>query len=440
MSAAEATLHERIVLGAMLLNSALVDELTGLGLVEESFWQEPHRMVWRSILAAREAGEPTEPVALGSRLAAAGHLTRIGGLAYLHTLVESVPTAANGAYYARKVLEQAQWRTAQQVHDRFGQLLEQPGTRSAAEVRESVRAMLDEMAVDPAAGDPVPWADLIRPGLDEIEAAGTPDGSRRRIPTGFTDLDKLLGGGLGDGELIQIAGRTGMGKSVLARGIAAHAAFHEKVPAVVFTLEMTRQEVFEAVLSARTRIPHHNIKTGALNDQDWTTAARFVADTVDVPLFVDDTPTITLPEIAMKCRRLKQRYGQLGPVVVDYLQLMTSPKRVENRQQEVSALSRGLKLLAKELECSIVGVSQLNRSPDQRGDKRPQLSDLRESGSLEQDANVVVLLYREDYYDKESPRAGEADFIVAKHRGGATDTVTVAAQLHLSRFVDMAIP
>ena len=207
---------------------------------------------------------------------------------------------------------------------------------------------------------------------------------------------------------------------------------------LIFSLEMSKVEIVMRLLSAESRVPLHVLRSGGLSDDDWTKLARRMGEISEAPLFVDDTPNMTLMELRAKARRLKQR-NDLKLIIVDYLQLMTSPKRVESRQQEVAELSRGLKLLAKEVECPVIAVSQLNRGPEQRTDKRPQLSDLRESGSIEQDADVVILLHREDYYDKESPRAGEADFIVAKHRNGPTDTVTVAAQLHLSRFVDMAI-
>jgi replicative DNA helicase len=195
--------------------------------------------------------------------------------------------------------------------------------------------------------------------------------------------------------------------------------------------------VFQATLSAELRIPLHTIHEGRMTDAEWTDAARFVADTVDVPLWVDDTPSIGLAEIRAKCRRLQKRHG-LGLVVVDYLQLLDTG-RSENRQLAVGALSRGLKVLAGQLGCPVIAVSQLNRGPEMRANKHPQLADLRESGSIENDANIVILIHREDFYDKESPRRGEADFIVAKNRGGPLDTVTVAAQLHFSRFIDMSI-
>lgn len=216
------------------------------------------------------------------------------------------------------------------------------------------------------------------------------------------------------------------------------AAIRHNMASAIFTLEMSKIEVVTRLLSAEAKVPLHVMRSGHLSDDDWTRLARRMGEISEAPLFVDDTPNMTLMEIRAKARRLRQRHG-LRLVVVDYMQLMSSPKKVESRQQEVADISRGLKLLAKELEVPVIAMSQLNRGPEQRTDKRPQLSDLRESGSIEQDADVVILLHRDDYYDKETPRAGEADLIVAKHRNGPTDTITVAAQLHFSRFVDMAV-
>ncbi|WP_207914326.1 replicative DNA helicase [Micromonospora sp. KC213] len=241
-------------------------------------------------------------------------------------------------------------------------------------------------------------------------------------------------------EHLYLAGRSMIPthNSTASMDFARNAAIRANQAAAIFSLEMSKVEIVMRLLSAEARVPLHVLRSGQLSDDDWTKLARCMGEISEAPLFVDDTPSMNLMEIRAKARRLKQKHD-LKMIVVDYLQLMTSPKRTESRQQEVADLSRGLKLLAKEVECPVIAVSQLNRGPEQRTDKRPQLSDLRESGSIEQDADVVILLHRDDYYDKESPRAGEADFIVAKHRNGPTDSITVAAQLHLSRFVDMAV-
>ena len=225
--------------------------------------------------------------------------------------------------------------------------------------------------------------------------------------------------------------------STLALDFARAAAIRNSMSTVLFSLEMGRNEITMRLLSAESRVPLQTMRTGQMNDDDWARLARRMSEVADAPLFIDDSPNMSMMEIRAKCRRLKQRHD-LKFIIVDYLQLMSSPRRVENRQQEVSELSRSLKLLAKELEVPVLALSQLNRGPEQRTDKKPLLSDLRESGSIEQDSDVVILLHREDQYEKESPRAGEADLIVAKNRNGPTTTVTVAFQGHYSRFVDMA--
>jgi len=234
-----------------------------------------------------------------------------------------------------------------------------------------------------------------------------------------------------------IAARPALGKSTMALDVCRTASIKHGLTSVIFSLEMSRNEIVMRLLSAEAQVPLQHMRSGTMSESDWSKLAGKMGTVSDAPLFIDDSPNMNLMEIRAKCRRLKQRHD-LRLVVVDYLQLMSSGKRVESRQQEVSEFSRSLKLLAKELDVPVIAVSQLNRGPEQRQDKRPMLADLRESGSLEQDADMVLLLHREDFYERESPRAGEADFIVAKHRNGPTATITVAFQGHYSRFVDMA--
>ena len=272
--------------------------------------------------------------------------------------------------------------------------------------------------------------------LDELEAIASHDDTLTGVPTGFTDFD-ALSNGLHPGQMIIIAARPAVGKSTLALDFARSAAIKHQLTTVFFSLEMGRNEIVMRLLSAEARVPLHTMRSGMMTDEDWARLARRMGEVAGAPLFIDDSPNLTMMEIRAKCRRLKQQHD-LKLVIVDYLQLLSSHGRVESRQQEVSEMSRSLKLLAKELEVPVVALSQLNRGPEQRTDKKPQISDLRESGSIEQDADMVILLYREDVHEKESPRAGEADLIVAKHRNGPTATVTVAFQGHYSRFVDMA--
>ena len=283
--------------------------------------------------------------------------------------------------------------------------------------------------------DYVILSDILGEVAQEIERNGNTDGQTAGVPTGFTEFDNLTNG-LHPGTMIVIAARPGVGKSTLALDFIRSAAIHNDAAAVFFSLEMGKNELVMRLLSAESEIPLQNLRRGELSPHDWTTLAATEARINNAPLFVDDSPNMALTEIRAKCRRLKQQHN-LQMVCVDYLQLMSSGKRVESRQQEVSEFSRSLKLIAKELQVPVIALSQLNRGPEQRQDKKPAISDLRESGSIEQDADMVILLHRDSVYDKDV-RPGEADLIVAKHRNGPTATITVAFQGHYSRFADMA--
>ncbi|GAB3054406.1 replicative DNA helicase [Micromonospora schwarzwaldensis] len=430
---------EQCVLGGMLLSKDAIADVVEI-LKTNDFYRPVHATIFDAILDIYGRGEPADPITVAAALADSGDLARIGGAPYLHTLIASVPTAANAAYYARIVGERAVLRRLVEAGTRIVQLgygTGPSGSRDVDDIVDLAQQAVYEITEKRVSEDFAILADMLQPTLDEIEAVGAQGGVMTGVPTGFTDLDRLLNG-LHAGQLVIVAGRPGLGKSTASMDFARNAAIRANQAAAIFSLEMSKVEIVMRLLSAEARVPLHVLRSGQLSDDDWTKLARCMGEISEAPLFVDDTPSMNLMEIRAKARRLKQKHD-LKLIVVDYLQLMTSPKRTESRQQEVADLSRGLKLLAKEVECPVIAVSQLNRGPEQRTDKRPQLSDLRESGSIEQDADVVILLHRDDYYDKESPRAGEADFIIAKHRNGPTDTVTVAAQLHLSRFVDMAI-
>jgi replicative DNA helicase len=431
---------EQAVLGGMLLSQDAIAEVSEI-LKGDDFYRPAHDAIFAAVVDLYGQGTPVDTITVGHALNDAGNLGRIGGAPYLHTLIDAVPTAANAAYYARIVAEKAMLRRLIEAGIRIAQAgydAADGGGRSAAEIAElSQQAVFEVTERATASDDYSTLADMMQPTLDEIEATRERGSEMTGVPTGFKDLDRLLNG-LSPGQLIIVAGRPGLGKSTAACDFVRNAAIRSKDAAAIFSLEMSKVEIVMRMLSAESRVPLHVLRSGQLSDDDWTKLARCMGEIAEAPIFVDDSPAMNLMQIRSKARRLKQRHD-LKLIVVDYLQLMSSPKRTESRQQEVSELSRGLKLLAKEVECPVIAVSQLNRGPEQRQDKRPQLSDLRESGSIEQDADVVILMHRDDYYDKESVRAGEADFIVAKHRNGPTDTITVAAQLHLSRFVDMAI-
>ncbi|KOT49944.1 MULTISPECIES: replicative DNA helicase [Streptomyces] len=297
----------------------------------------------------------------------------------------------------------------------------------------ALQAALDGVVRPEQAGQAATIGDLL-PGA--LERAVTPPKPGERIPTGFIDLDGLFTGGWAPGQMVVVGARPAMGKTTLAIGLARAAAVRNKIPTLVRSLEMSADDLANGVLSAEARIPLHHIKQGIVNDDGVARAARASEHIVPAPLHIDDQPLLTLPGLRAQVRQLVRTAG-LRLVVIDYLQLMQAP-RAENRQVAVSMISRGLKLMAKEFGIAIIVLAQLNRGPEQRTDRKPMVSDLRESGSIEQDADIVILLHREDAYEKDSPRAGEADLIVGKHRGGPTATITTAFQGHYARFVDMA--
>ena len=425
---------EQSVLGAMLLSKDAIADVVEV-IRESDFYRPAHQVIYGSILDLYGRGEPADAVTLAAELTKNAEISRIGGASYLHTLVSMVPTAANANYYARIVREQSILRRLVEAGTRITQM-GYGGTGEVDDIVDRAQAEVYEVTERRNNDDYLPLSAVMNSALTEIEAISNRDGEMVGVPTGFTDLDSLTNG-LHPGQLVILAARPSIGKSTLGIDICRAASIKHGLTSVIFSLEMSRNEIVMRLLAAEAQVSMHHMRTGTMTDADWTKLAQKMGTVSDAPLFIDDSPNLTLMEIRAKCRRLKQRHD-LRLVVVDYLQLMTSGKRVESRQQEVSEFSRSLKLLAKELDVPVIAISQLNRGPEQRQDKRPMLSDLRESGSLEQDADMVVLLHREEFYERESPRAGEADFIVAKHRNGPTATITVAFQGHYSRFVDMA--
>ena len=425
---------EQSVIGAMLLSKDAIADVVEV-VREGDFYRPAHQTIYSAILDLYGKGEPADAVTVAAELSKSGDIARIGGATYLHTLVSMVPTAANGGYYGRIVREQAILRRLVEAGTRIVQM-GYTGTGDVDDMVDRAQAEVYDVTDRRTSEDYLPLRDIMGEALNEIEAISNRGGEMIGVPTGFIELDKLTNG-LHPGQLVIVAARPALGKSTLGLDICRAASIKHGLASVIFSLEMSRNEIVMRLLSAEAQVPLHHMRAGTMSDADWTKLASKMGTVSESPLFIDDSPNMTLMEIRAKCRRLKQRHD-LRLVVVDYLQLMTSGKRVESRQQEVSEFSRSLKLLAKELEVPVIAISQLNRGAEQRTDKRPLLADLRESGSLEQDADVVVLLHREDAYERESPRAGEADFIVAKHRNGPTATVTVAFQGHYSRFVDMA--
>ena len=425
---------EQSVLGGMLLSKdAIADVVESLR--ASDFYKPAHETIYEAILSLYGHGSPADAITVADELKKRGELTRVGGAAYIHTLIASVPTAANAQYYAEIVKEHAIMRRLIEAGTKIAQL----GYANETEVDTLVdQAQTEIYAVTDgnAKEDYVSFSEALEETINEIDAnSNRPDGVYG-VPTDFIEFDELTGG-LHGGQMIVIAARPGVGKSTLALDIARSASIHHQMTTVFFSLEMSRTELAMRILSAEGKISMGRLKKGDLDTEGWTNLATLQGRIDSAPLFIDDSPNMTLMEIRAKCRRLKQR-NDLKLVVLDYLQLMSSGKKVESRQQEVSEFSRSLKLLAKELDVPVIALSQLNRGSEQRTDKRPMVSDLRESGSIEQDADMVILLHREDMYNPDSERVGEADMIIAKHRGGPTRTIPLAFSGKYSRFNNMA--
>ena len=425
---------EQSVLGGMLLSQdAVADVFEYIG--SQDFYAPKHELIFSSIYALYGRGEPTDVITVTAELTRTGNLVRAGGADYLHSLTSVVPTAANAGFYAKIVQEKAVLRRLVEA----GTSIATMGYTNEGEVEDLVnQAQAEIYAVGSSAfsEDYVPLNVSLEAAVEEIEIAQKRGGEMAGIATGFYELDKLTHG-LHGGQLIILAARPGVGKSPLALHFARHAAIKQKHPVLFFSLEMSRAEIALRLLSAEADVRLQNMRGGNVGPDEWKKLANVRGNLNDSPLFIDDSANLTLVEIRAKCRRLASSLG-LKLIVIDYIQLLTSGKKVESRQQEVSEFSRSLKLLAKELNVPVIAISQLNRNSEQKTDKKPEISHLRESGSLEQDADVVILLHREDMGVKDSPRAGEADIILAKQRSGPTDTVAVLFQGAYSRFMNMS--
>ena len=381
---------EMAVLGGMLMSKDAIGEVSQMIDVTD-FYQPKHQTIYEAIIGLFSASQPVDVVLVANQLLSDGDLDKVGGTDYLHSLVASVPTAANATYYADIVHQRAVLRNVIAAGTKIAQLGYSAEGSQAEDVVNLAQAEVYEMSVTQ---------------------------------------------GLQPGQMIVVAGRPAMGKSTFGIDFARAAALHHNMTSIVFSLEMSKVELAQRIISAETNIPLAAMRRADdITPERWNTLNSFWDELHDAPLFIDDSPNMSLMEIRAKCRRLKQT-NDLKLVVIDYLQLMSSGTRVESRQQEVSEFSRALKLLAKELEVPVVALSQLNRGPEMRNDKKPQLSDLRESGSIEQDADVVFLVHRPDFYDKED-RPGEADIIMAKHRNGPTETFHLAFLGATSKFKDM---
>ena len=424
---------EESLLGAMLLSrdaTAVALECCSAG----DFYKPSHGLVFSAITSLYGKGEPADAVTVAEELRRSGALDDIGGTAMLVALQSNTPAISSASRYAHIVEEHALLRRLIGVASEIAEI----GYGLPEDVTEAVdraETLVFDVAQRRTADTIAPLQDLLSRSMDRLEELYGRNESITGVPSGYQDLDELLAG-LQPSNLIVVGARPSMGKTAFALGMASHAAL-QGTPALFFSLEMSHLEIAQRVLCAEARVDASRMRNGRLVENDWSKISHAIGRLGNAPLFIDDNPNVTVMDIRAKARRMKAREG-LGLVVVDYLQLMTGRSAAENRQVEISEISRGLKILARELEIPVVALSQLSRSLESRSDKRPMLADLRESGAIEQDADVVMFIYRDEVYNHETTEQGAAEILVAKHRNGPTGSVNLAFVGHYARFANMA--
>jgi replicative DNA helicase len=426
---------EESLLGAMMLSTEAIAAAAGI-VTSADFYKPAHGHIYDAIHALYGSGQPADPVTVADELRRAGLLENIGGPAVLSGVMASTPATTNAGRYARIVEEYALLRRLIGV---AGEIAEigygvPEDVPKALDLAESMVYRVNERRVTDTTA---PIGELLSLNLDRLEQLYERGESITGVPTGYTDLDELLSG-MQPSNLIVVGARPAMGKTSFALGIASHAALKANRPVLFFSLEMSNTELSQRLLCAEARVDSSRARTGKLGPDDWTKISQAMGRLGQAPIWIDDNPNLTIMEIRAKARRLRSQVGDLGVVVIDYLQLMTGRGSAENRQVEVAEMSRGLKILARELDCPVIALSQLSRGLEMRADKRPMLADLRESGSIEQDADVVIFLYRDEVYHPDSQDRGQAEIIVSKHRSGPTGIVRLAFREHVPDFVNMA--
>jgi replicative DNA helicase len=426
---------EESVLGAMMLSPGAIAAVSET-LDARDFYRESHRTIYLASLALWAKGEPVDAITLVDQLEERGQLEDVGGRARIHELATLVPATANAAHYARIIRESATLRGLIRAGGEIARL-GWDGVGEPAELVDRAEQVIFELSQQRATGDFAHIEALLKESFERITALYEAGTDITGVPSGFRDFDRLTSG-FQPGNLVVIAARPSMGKSAFGLCVAGNLAVRHNIPVAVFTLEMSKAEVTQRLMCSEAKVESQRLRSGRLAPEDWPRLTAACDKLAKAPIYVDDTGSVTMMEIRSKARRLKSREPELGLVVVDYMQLMTSGASVENRVQEVSQISRSLKLLARDLEIPVVAMSQLSRAVEQRHDKRPILSDLRESGSIEQDADLVAFLYRDDYYNEESELQGIAEVILAKHRNGPTDTVKLSFLKRYAKFADLA--
>ncbi len=429
---------ESSVLGGLLLDNSAWDRVGDL-LIEGDFYRHEHRLIFGAIAALVNASRPADVITVGEHLERAGKDREVGGTVYLNALAQYVPSAGNIRRYAEIIRERSILRKLVTAGDEIAasgfNTQGKPVAQILDECEQKVMVIGEEGARMKTGFQSI--NNLVAQYLDRVQELADNPSDLTGVSTGYVDLDRMTSG-LQAGDLVVLAARPSMGKTALAINIAEHVALNEGLPVAVFSMEMGAAQLAVRCIGSIGRINQSHLRTGRMSDIEWAGMTEAIEKLSSISLHIDETGSLSIVELRANARRLARQCGKLGLIVVDYLQLMSGSGGDENRSTELGEISRGLKLLAKELQCPVIALSQLNRSVESRTDKRPQMSDLRESGAIEQDADVIAFIYRDDYYNKNSNEPGVAEVIIGKQRNGPTGTVRLAFIKHLTRFENLA--
>jgi replicative DNA helicase len=428
---------ERSVIGGLLLSADGWDAISEL-VQAGDFYRPEHRAIFRQIALLVDRGEPVDVITVADRLLATGELEAAGGHQYLADLAEQTPTAANIRAYATAVRERSVLRKLISAAQDIAATGFHPDGRSAEELVDEAERRIMQISEDgPKSGGPRAMAPLLTGALERIEELFNSGGDITGLTTGFLDLDRMTSG-LQNSDLVIVAGRPSMGKTSFAMNLVENAASASSKPILVFSMEMPAEQLVIRMLSSLGRIDQTRVRNGKLEQDDWPKLSKAMTQLKETPIFIDDTPALTPTELRSRARRLAREHGDLGMIMVDYLQLMRVAGASDGRTAEISEISRSLKAIAKEFRCPMVALSQLNRSLEQRPNKRPVNSDLRESGAIEQDADVIMFIYRDEVYHEDSPDKGVAEIIIGKQRNGPIGTCRLSFQGQFTRFDNLA--
>lgn len=423
---------EQSVLGAMLLDKEAITAATEL-ITGEDFYREAHKEIFEAIVEIFDRGDPVDLITLTEKLKVRNTLEAVGGITYLTNLMNVVPATHNVHYYAKIIEDKALLRRLiKSSNEIMAKSFE--ATEEVSSIIDSAEKSIFNISLNRSTQGPVPIKKILNTNFDKIEELYLNKGKITGVPSGFTDLDDKLSG-LQKSDLVLVAARPSMGKTSFIMNIVQNAGIREKVPTAIFSLEMSKEQLTQRLLCAEALIDAHRLRVGDISEDEWIKLARVMGPLSDAPIFIDDTAAISITEMRAKCRRLKIEHN-LGLVLIDYLQLMSGKGSYDSRQQEISDISRSLKALAKELQVPVVACAQLSRAPELRADHRPIMSDLRESGAIEQDADVIMFLYRDEYYHPDTDKKNIGEVIIAKQRNGPTGTVELVWLGQFTKFVN----